>query len=43
MPIDYDSLDEGDRLDAASLNSRLDEIAGPGKGINVLEQKEVRP
>jgi hypothetical protein len=43
MPIDYTKIAEGDRLDAASLNDRFDEIAGqgPDRGVNNLGQEDL--
>lgn len=43
MPIDYTKILEGDKLDAASLNDRFDEIAGvgPDTGLNNLGQEDL--
>ena len=43
MPIDYTKTAEGDKLDAASLNDRFDEVAGlgPDRGINNLSQEDL--
>jgi len=41
MPINYNKLDEGDKLDAASLNSRFDAIGGAGQGVNSLGQEDL--
>jgi len=38
MPIDYDSLDEGDTLNAASLNSRITSLQ---TGVNDLETVDI--
>ena len=41
MPIDYDPLQEGDKLDAASLNDRFNEVGGAGQGVNNLSQSDL--
>ena len=43
MPINYNKLDEGDQLNADSLNGRFDSIAGtgPDRGLNNLGQADV--
>ncbi len=43
MPINYNKLDEGDQLNADSLNDRFDSIAGtgPDRGLNNLGQADV--
>lgn len=40
MPIPYDAIEEGETLDAASLNSRTTAIAG---GLNDLELEDLSP
>jgi len=41
MPIDYDPLEEGDALNAASVNSRLTAAGGAGQGVNNLSQADL--
>ena len=41
MPINYDVLDEGDTLNAASLNDRLTVAGGAGQGVNNLSQSDL--
>lgn len=41
MPINYNKLNEGDKLDAASLNSRFDALGGAGQGVNNLGQEDL--
>lgn len=43
MPINYTKTQEGDVLNAASLNDRFDEIAGtgPDRGVNNLAQEDL--
>ena len=41
MPINYDPLQEGDKLDAASLNDRFAETGGAGQGVNNLSQSDL--
>ena len=41
MPINYDPLDEGNTLDAASINSRLTGTGGVGQGINNLSKTDL--
>lgn len=41
MPINYDPLQEGDKLDAASLNDRFSEAGGAGQGVNNLSQSDL--
>ena len=41
MPINYDPLDEGDALNAASLNGRFTAAGGAGQGVNNLAQADL--
>jgi len=41
MPINYDKLEEGDALTAASLNSRLTSAGGAGQGVNNITQADI--
>ncbi len=41
MPINYNQLDEGDKLDADSLNDRFDTLGGAGQGVNNLGQEDL--
>ena len=41
MPINYDRLDEGDKLDAASINDRLSATGGAAQGVNNLGQADI--
>lgn len=41
MPINYNKLDEGDKLDAASLNDRFTSVGGAGQGVNNLGQADL--
>lgn len=41
MPINYDPLKEGDKLDADSLNDRLTATGGAGQGVNNLGQADL--
>ena len=41
MPINYDVLEEGDDLNAASVNGRLSTVGGAGQGVNNLSQEDV--
>ena len=41
MPINYNKLDEGDQLNAASLNDRFSSIGGAATGVNNLGQEDL--